>query len=89
MTAWRAIGASRWAFDGLLTGHADPGNVTDMYLVDSFNEESGFAAGARAIGVTHVDITDHVEVDSDTWESTGTCTLLRTYSGSPVVGLDA
>lgn len=89
MTAWRAAGSELWAFDGLQTSHADPGNVTADELVDSFNTESGFAAGARAVDAVHVDILEHVEVDVDTWHSTGTCTLNRVWASSPIAGLDA
>lgn len=73
---WESIGPGRWRFSAITVSTPTPNNVTAGMVVDAFNN-GPWASGDRAIDAYDLDITDHVPVDTETWEITGTGTIIR------------
>jgi hypothetical protein len=75
---WTATGPGRWSFAAIPVPTPTPNNVTASMMVDAFND-SPWAPGDPAVDVYDVDIVDHVPTDHETWEITGTVTVIRRH----------
>lgn len=73
---WQNTGPGRWRFSTVTVPTPTPNNVTAGMVVDAFNN-SPWAAGNQAVDAYDLDIVDHIPVDTETWEITGTVSLVR------------